>query len=97
VLAKQGVCEIHCGQRVAGLQAIEEALQKEPQFPELLDVVAAGAALAGNIVLAAETAQKRLSKAGASAFHHELAITLLRMSGDGATHRTNDTTSKQAG
>ena len=52
MLAKQGVCEIYCGQRVAGLQAIEEALQKEPQFPELLDVVAAGAALAqtGNVL-----------------------------------------------
>ncbi len=82
VLAKYGVCEIHCGRPEAGMQALEEALRKEPEFPELLDVVVAGAALAGNNILAAKIARERLSMAGTSAFHYALAGTLLRLAGE---------------
>lgn len=82
MIAKHGVCEIHSGRREAGMQDLQEALRREPEFPELADVVAAGAALARDNVLAARIAHRRLSMAGASAFHYSLASTLLLLSGD---------------
>jgi glycosyltransferase involved in cell wall biosynthesis len=84
VLAKHGVCEIYCGRREAGLRALQDALRREPDFPELLDVVVAGAALSRDNVLAAKVAHRRLSMAGTSAFHYALAGTLLSWSGESA-------------
>jgi glycosyltransferase involved in cell wall biosynthesis len=84
VLAKCGVCDIYCGGREAGVRALQEALQREPDFPELLDVVVAGAALSRDNVLAAKIAHRRLSMAGTSAFHYALAGTLLSLSGESA-------------
>jgi tetratricopeptide (TPR) repeat protein len=84
VLAKRGVCEIYCGRREAGLRALQEASRREPDFPELLDVVVAGAALSRDNVLAAQIAYRRLSMAGTSAFHYALAGTLLSLSGESA-------------
>jgi tetratricopeptide (TPR) repeat protein len=84
VQAKRGVCEIYCGRREAGLRALEEASRREPDFPELLDVVVAGAALACDNVLAAKIAHRRLSMAGTSAFHYALAGTLLSLAGESA-------------
>jgi hypothetical protein len=55
---------------------------REPDFPELLDVVVAGAALSRDNVLAAKIAHRRLSMAGTSAFHYALAGTLLSLSGE---------------
>jgi len=82
VLAKRGVCEIHTGKREAGIQHLHEALEREPDFPELLDLVVLGAALAQDNGFAASTARKRLFMNGATAFHYSLASTLFCLSGD---------------
>lgn len=81
-LAKRGVCQIYIDQRNEGLSAIKEAIAREPDFPELIDLASAGAALARENKLAAELAQKRLTMPEASAFHYELACTLLRLAED---------------
>jgi tetratricopeptide (TPR) repeat protein len=87
VLAKWGICKIYSGQKEEGLEAMRQALQREPGFPELLDLVALGAALAQENRFAASVARDRLSREGTSAFHYALACTLLRLSGDWTTHQ----------
>lgn len=57
-LAKHGVCQIYVGQREEGLSALKEAIAKEPHFPELIDLAAAGAALAYENEPAAERARE---------------------------------------
>lgn len=79
VLAKRGVCEIYGGQKLSGILRLQEALLGEPDFPELFDLAAAGAALAREDCLAAQIARRRLALPGASAFHYELAGVLLRI------------------
>ncbi|WP_130419931.1 glycosyltransferase [Edaphobacter modestus] len=87
VLAKWGVCKLYLGQREPGLQDLRQALQREPGFPELLDLVAVGAALAQDNPFAAAIARKRLPMEGTSAFHYALACILLRLSGDWTVHQ----------
>jgi predicted Zn-dependent protease len=82
VLAKSGICEIHLGKRESGMQALQEALRREPTFPELFDVVVLGSALAQNNSFAANTACRRLRMSGTSSSHYALACMLLRLSGD---------------
>lgn len=65
-LAKRGVCQIYIGQREEGLGALKEAIGREPNFPELIDISVAGTALAQENELAADLAQKRLTMPEAS-------------------------------
>ena len=65
-LAKRGVCQIYIGQREGGLGALKEAIAKEPDFAELIDISVAGTALAQENELAANLAQKRLTMPEAS-------------------------------
>jgi len=82
VLAKRGVCEIYGGKNDSGILHLQEALHQEPDFPELFDLAATGAALARENRFAAEIAQKRLALPGASAFHYELASVLFRLASE---------------
>jgi len=87
LLAKWGVCQLYLGQRDEGLEALRQAMEREPEFGELLDLVVLGAALVQENAFAASVACKRLRLEGASAFHYELACTLLRLSCDWDRHR----------
>lgn len=87
VVAKWGVCNLYSGQREQGLNALRQALQREPDFPELLDVVAAGAALAQEYRFAADVARRRLPLEGTSASHFALACALLRSLNDWTAHQ----------
>lgn len=82
VLAKRGVCQISCGNPHGGLRALQDALQQEPESPEIHDLVMGGAVLAGNGPLAAALACGRLDLPNATADHYVLASTLLRATGD---------------
>jgi tetratricopeptide (TPR) repeat protein len=57
---KLGVCEVRLGSTEAGLHRIQCAIEREPQFGELYDILMAAALFAGNRPLAAETAERRL-------------------------------------
>jgi glycosyltransferase involved in cell wall biosynthesis len=57
---KLGVCEVRLGSTEAGLHRIQHAIEHEPQFGELYDILMAAALFAGNRPLAAETAERRL-------------------------------------
>lgn len=59
--SKLGVCEIHLGSRNEGLRRIEHAIEREPGFPELYDILMAAALLLGDLKLTAETAERRLT------------------------------------
>lgn len=87
VLAKWGICQLYAGQQETGLEALRQALEREPAFPELLDLIAIGGALAQDNRFAATVARSRLALEGAFAFHYSLACALLRLSGDWAVHQ----------
>lgn len=87
ILAKWGICKLYIGQREQGLEALRQALQQEPAFPELLDLIVIGAAIAQDNRFAAAIARKRLPMEGTSAFHYALACTLLRLSDDWTSHQ----------
>jgi tetratricopeptide (TPR) repeat protein len=57
---KLGVCEVRLGSAEGGLHRIQSAIEREPQFGELYDILMAAALFAGNRPLAAETAERRL-------------------------------------
>jgi tetratricopeptide (TPR) repeat protein len=57
---KLGVCEVRLGSAEAGLNRIQNAIDLEPQFAELYDILMAAALFAGKRPLAAETAERRL-------------------------------------
>jgi tetratricopeptide (TPR) repeat protein len=87
VLAKWGICKLYTGRLEQGLEALRQALQRDPDFPELLDLISIGAALAQDNHFAATTARKRLGFAGACAFHYALASALLRLSCDWTAYK----------
>jgi tetratricopeptide (TPR) repeat protein len=87
ILAKRAVCQIYTGDRENGIEALEQALQQDPAFPELVDLAALGFALAQHNSLAAATARNRLQMEGASPFHYALAATLHGLAGDSATQQ----------
>jgi tetratricopeptide (TPR) repeat protein len=57
---KLGVCEVRLGSAEAGLRRIQSAIEFEPQFGELYDLLMAAALFASNRLLAAQTAERRL-------------------------------------
>jgi tetratricopeptide (TPR) repeat protein len=58
--SKLGVCEVRIGSVDSGLQRISNAIEREPEFVELYDILAAAALFAKNPTLAAKTAERRL-------------------------------------
>ena len=62
--SKVGVCEVRLGRKEPGLRRMRQAIQRDPQFAELYDLLIAAAIWAGNLPLAAETAERRLSAMG---------------------------------
>jgi tetratricopeptide (TPR) repeat protein len=82
VMAKQGVCQIYIGQKESGIRDLREAINREPDFPELIDIAVAGAVLAQENEFAAAIARRRLAMPDVSAFHYEFTCSLLRLSGD---------------
>jgi len=58
---KLGVCEVRIGSTDSGLRRIRDAIEREPEFGELYDMLMAAALFAGNRPLAAETAERRLA------------------------------------
>lgn len=73
VASKLGVCELRLGSPQAGLQRIQQAIAREPEFGELYDILTAAALYACNPALAAETAEKRLRIGQPTAQHFLLA------------------------
>jgi tetratricopeptide (TPR) repeat protein len=72
-VAKLGASEVHLGLTAQGLCRIEEAIAGDPGFPELYDILAAAALLAGDLPLAARTARSRIALGNTSEFHTRLA------------------------
>jgi glycosyltransferase involved in cell wall biosynthesis len=60
VEGKLAVCEVRLGSSATGLQRIQDAIKREPEFGELYDMLMAAALFAGDRRLAAETAERRL-------------------------------------
>jgi glycosyltransferase involved in cell wall biosynthesis len=58
--SKLGVCEVRLGSAEPGLRRIYDAIEREPEFGELYDILVAAALFARNPTLAAETAERRL-------------------------------------
>lgn len=61
VESKIGVCEVRLGQTELGVQRMQAAIQREPGFGELYDILTMAAVWMGNRALAAETAERRLA------------------------------------
>jgi tetratricopeptide (TPR) repeat protein len=59
--SKLGVCEVRLGLTDQGLRRIEHAIEREPGVGELYDILTATALWLGNLKLAAESAERRLS------------------------------------
>jgi hypothetical protein len=85
--AKRGACEVHLGEIPQGLERIEHALKREPDFVELYDVASATALLAGNLPLATRIAVKRTALARTTAFHFTFAAALSESTGDASRAR----------
>jgi glycosyltransferase involved in cell wall biosynthesis len=73
ILAKYGVCQVHLEETEQGIAALREACAMEPKFPELLDIVIAGAVAMNEPSFAAEIAKRRLELEGATDLHRSLA------------------------
>ncbi len=59
--SKLGVSEARLGRTAAGLRHMERAIEREPNFGELYDILVTAAIWMGNTKLAAETAERRLT------------------------------------
>jgi len=74
--AKLGASEVHLGQVKEGIQRMQRAVESAPAFGELYDILAAGALLGGDVVLAAQTAERRLRVGNPTSYHTQLAAML---------------------
>jgi tetratricopeptide (TPR) repeat protein len=74
--AKMGASEVHLGSARQGIERMQRAVASAPGFPELYDILAAGALLGGDVELAAQTAQARLRIGRPTEFHMRLAAVL---------------------
>jgi len=59
--SKLGVCEVRLGFAGQGLGYIADAIAREPESPELHDILVTTALLAGDLVLAAKAVNRRLA------------------------------------
>jgi tetratricopeptide (TPR) repeat protein len=74
--AKLGACETHVGLKEQGTRSIQDAIEASPEFGELYDILVAAALLAGDLPLAAQTAEARLAVGAPEGFHYQLAVEL---------------------
>lgn len=74
--AKRGACEVHLGQKQAGLSRMQEAIRSAPHSAELLDILAAGALLSGDSGLAIRTMQSRIAMGSLTQFHTQFVAIL---------------------
>lgn len=75
--SKLGVCEVRLGTTALGLQRIQRAIAREPEFGELYDILIAAALFAGDRALAGRTAEHRLTIGTPSAERYVLAAGIL--------------------
>jgi len=61
VESKIGVSEVRLGQTEAGIARMKRAIEREPHFAEIYDILVAAAVWLGNPQLAAEAAEQRLT------------------------------------
>ena len=61
VESKIGVCEVRLGKSEAGIRRMKAAIEREPGFGELYDILTMAAVWMSNPSLAAETAERRLA------------------------------------
>ena len=81
-LAKLGAAEIQSGDKINGLARIRQAIREHPDAPELYDILAGSAFLAGQPAIACNAADHRLTMPGVQSFHYQLAATLHRHTGN---------------
>lgn len=74
--AKRGAAEVHMGRAKEGIERMRRAVASAPAFSELYDILATGALLGGDVKLAAEAAQTRLTMGKTTEFHQQLASVL---------------------
>ena len=67
VESKIGVCEVRLGEAEIGVRRMQAAIEREPGFGELYDILTMAAVWMGNPALAAETAERRLAAVGPTA------------------------------
>lgn len=82
--AKMGAAEVRLGAVDEGIRRMQAAVESDPGFAELYDILTAGALLGGRVELAAETAMARLKVGKPEAFHFQLAAGLRAQLGDRA-------------
>ncbi|HEY2858920.1 MAG TPA: glycosyltransferase [Terracidiphilus sp.] len=70
--AKLGACEVHLGKPQDGISRMKQAVAASPENGELYDMLAAAALLCGNLTLAVESMQARLSMGKLTDFHNQL-------------------------
>jgi len=80
--AKLGAAEVRLGNVERGIRRMREAIESDPGFGELYDILAAGALLGGQVELAAATAESRLTVGKPDVFHFQLAAALRAQLGD---------------
>lgn len=71
--AKRGAAEVHVGRVQEGIGRMRLAVANAPAFTELYDILATGALLGGDLVLAAETVETRMRMGKTTEFHEQLA------------------------
>lgn len=67
VESKIGVCEVRLGETELGVRRMRTAIEREPGFGELYDILTMAAVWMGSPALAAETAERRLAAVGPTA------------------------------
>jgi hypothetical protein len=82
--AKLGAAEVRMGEVERGICRMRAAVESDPGFGELYDILAAGALLGGKVELAAQTAEARLTVGKPDGFHFQLAAALRAQLGDAA-------------
>jgi hypothetical protein len=70
--AKRGACEVHLGQNEVGLGRIQRAISSAPHSAELYDILAPAAMLSGQLALAVEAMQYRISLGNLTGFHSQM-------------------------
>lgn len=71
--AKLGASEVHLGMARDGIMRMQRAVASAPAFAELYDMLAAGALLSGDVMLAARTLETRLRMGNVTPFQFRLA------------------------
>lgn len=70
--ATRGVCEVRLGQVATGIARIQQVVAESPHAAELYDILATTALLVGDLPLAVQTMQARVSLGNLTSFHTQL-------------------------